>query len=152
DDAPTSRLIAGIGARHLNGASLETEAIDDRLGQVDLIFEATGAAGFSFNLIDALGVNGVYVFTGIPGGEQREQLPAASLMRQLVLNNQAVFGSVNASRQNFSQGVADLGLFRQLWGDAVDALITERVALERFMDAIEPPEKGGIKSVVEIAR
>jgi glucose 1-dehydrogenase len=152
DTTPTSRMIAGIGARHINGAELPTEHIDDQLGQMDLIFEATGAAAFSFNLIDALGINGVYVLTGIPSGDQDETLPAASLMRQLVLNNQAVFGSVNASRQNFSQGVADLALFRQLWGATVDALITERVALERFMDAIDPPEKGGIKSVVEIAQ
>ena len=151
DDNLTTKLIHKIGAKHLNGANIATEGLDDQLGQVDLIFEATGAAGFSFNLIDALGVNGVYVFTGIPGGDKTETVPAASLMRQLVLNNQAIFGSVNASQQNFVQGVADLGRFRTLWGDAVDSLITGRVALEQFMDAIQPPVKGGIKSIVEIA-
>jgi threonine dehydrogenase-like Zn-dependent dehydrogenase len=151
EDAFSSSLISAIGARHINGAAIETENIDDQLGQVDMIFEATGAAEFSFKLIDALGANGVYVMTGVPGGDQQASIPAASLMRQIVLNNQVLFGSVNASKQNFVQGVADLARFRALWGDTADRLITERVPLERYMDAIEAPEKGGIKSIVEIA-
>lgn len=152
EESLTARLLKTIGARHVNGATVDIEKLDDDLGQVDLIFEATGAAEFSFNLIDALGVNGVYVMTGIPAGEKATALPAASLMRQIVLNNQVVFGSVNASHQNFVQGVADLARFRELWGgDMVKALITERVPLERYMEAIDAPEKGGIKSIVEIA-
>ncbi len=147
----SSTLLKTIGARHINGAELATENVDDRLGQVDMIFEATGAAEFSFKLIDALGPNGVYVMTGVPGGDQPASIPAASLMRQIVLNNQVLFGTVNASRDNFVQGVADLARFRALWGDTVDRLITERVPLERYMDAIEAPEEGGIKSIVEIA-
>ncbi|HEY1011185.1 MAG TPA: glucose 1-dehydrogenase [Herpetosiphonaceae bacterium] len=150
DDTTAAGLIRRIGAQHLNSKGMAPDKIAKDLGPIDLIFEATGAAAFSWGLIDALGANGVCVLTGIPGGDKREELPAAALMRRLVLNNQAIVGSVNASRRSFERGVGDLARFRELWGDAVDQLITERVPLEKFLEAIDPPGAGGIKSVVEL--
>ncbi len=150
EDTPSSRLLQRIGARHINGADVQTEHLDDLLGPINLIFEATGAPGFSFRLIDALGRNGVYVMTGIPH-EACTPLPAGTLMHDIVLYNQTILGSVNASKADFEQGASDLLRFRELWGDAINAVITLRVPLAEFMQAIEPAQPG-IKAVVEIQR
>ena len=50
---------------------------------MDLIVEATGVAKLEFNLLDALAVDGVYMLTGIPGGERPIDIPGADLIRQL---------------------------------------------------------------------
>lgn len=150
EEAYSSRLLKEFGIAHINGANVVTEGLDDTLAPVDLIFEATGAAGFAFRLADALTSNGVYVMTGIPGGHADEAIPASALMRQIVLHNQTLLGTVNASKANVARAVADLERFQELWGDAVARIITLRVPLERFMEAIEPKERG-IKAVVMVS-
>ena len=46
------------------------------VGPMDLVLDATGIAALEFNLLDALARNGVYVLTGIPGGDSHCKLPA----------------------------------------------------------------------------
>ncbi len=42
-------------------------------------------------------------------------------MRNLVLKNQMVFGTVNAGRDAFEAAIADVARFRTRWPDAVRA-------------------------------
>jgi glucose 1-dehydrogenase len=75
-DADTARpqWLTAIGGQYVNGHEIAADKIDDELGPMDLLFEATGVASLEFNLLDALAVNGVYVLTGIPGGDRPLQL------------------------------------------------------------------------------
>ena len=68
---------------------------------MDLILDASGIPALEFNLLDALARNGAYVMTGIPGGDRPLQIAGAELVRQLVLDNQIMLGSVNAARGHF---------------------------------------------------
>ena len=68
---------------------------------MNLILDASGIAALEFNLLDALARNGLYVLTGIPEGDRPLQIPGAELIRQLVLDNQVMLGSVNAARGHF---------------------------------------------------
>ncbi len=77
-------------------------------GEMDLIFEATGVPSLEFNLLDALSINGGYVLTGVPGGDRPLQIPGAEIIRNLVLKNQVMMGSVNAARCHFRMAVDDL--------------------------------------------
>ena len=54
------------------------DKVDDAIGHMELIFEATGVASLEFDLLDALGRNGVYVLTGIPAaaGPCRSRAPS----------------------------------------------------------------------------
>jgi len=45
-----------------------------------------------------LGVNGVFIFTGVPGVVAPIEIDAERIMRNLVLNNQVICGTVNAGR------------------------------------------------------
>ena len=38
-----------------------------RFGNIDLVYEATGASSLSFEMIKYLGTNGIFIFTGVPG-------------------------------------------------------------------------------------
>ena len=68
-------------------------------GDVVLVFQATGAAKLSFDAMRVLRGNGVFIFTGVPGRKTPVEVDADLIMRNLVLKNQVVFGSVNAPRE-----------------------------------------------------
>ncbi len=153
-DASTSRprWLAAIGGRYVDGREVPPGKVADALGRMDLILEATGVAALEFNLLDALGKNGVYVLTGIPGGNRPLQLDGAELIRRLVLGNQTMLGSVNASREHFQMAVDDLGRARAAWGDHVSKLISHRKTAADFLEALTQHEADEIKVVVEWGR
>ena len=102
-------------------------------------------------MLDALAPNGVYVLTGIPAGNRPLEIPGAELMRQLVLDNQVMVGSVNAARGHYQMAVDDLGLARLKWGKHVAKLITHRHAYTDFASALNQHPADEIKSVIEWA-
>jgi hypothetical protein len=71
------------------------------------------------------------------------------IMRNLVLKNQCVLGTVNAGKDAFENAVADLTAFYATWPDAVKSMITGRFPLDRFADPIN--NQTGIKNIVEVA-
>ena len=111
----------GIGGTYVDGRQVKPDALDDHFGEIDVIFEATGVARLEFDLLSTLGDNGVYVLTDIPGGDRPISVDGSALMRQLVLRNQVMVGSVNANRTHFQRVVDDLVKSRTTWGDTVDS-------------------------------
>jgi hypothetical protein len=77
------------------------------------------------------------------------EIDAEGIMRNLVLKNHVLCGTVNAGRASFEEGVRDLGSFMQRFPAAVRALITARVNLGDARDTVL--SRGGIKSVIEVA-
>lgn len=140
------RWLQGIGGHYIDGRRIQP---GEKSGMFALILDATGIAPLEFNLLDALDINGVYVLTGIPGGDRPIELPGAALIRRLVLRNQVMLGSVNASRGHFQQAVDDLAEARLRWGDAVNRLITHRHKSTDFADALEHHQADEIKVVIE---
>jgi glucose 1-dehydrogenase len=119
------------------------------VGNICLVYEATGAAKVSFDVLSVLGVNGVFILTGVPGVTAPIEINAERIMRNLVLNNQVICGTVNAGRAAFEEGVRDLASFIKRFPAAVSALITARVALDDARDAVL--SRGGIKGVIAVA-
>ncbi len=150
-DADTARpqWLTTIGGQYVDARKVPANQVDDKLGAMDLIFEATGVAALEFNLLDALNTNGVYVLTGIPGGDRPLEIPGAELIRQLVLRNQVLVGSVNASRNHFQMAVNDLMQARFRWGDHVTRLITDRHAHTDFDKVLHQHTPDEIKTVIE---
>lgn len=142
-------LLKQIGGRYLDGRNLKAANIDKECGEFDFIFEATGIAQLQFNLIDALAVNGIYIVSGIPAISKSIELPAAELLQQLVLKNQVVMGSVNASPFHYQMAVDDLGRILEKWPQAIKAVITERVAISQFKNALQHHLPNEIKVVVQ---
>jgi threonine dehydrogenase-like Zn-dependent dehydrogenase len=152
-DANTARpqWLAAIGGHYIDGRKVPVDKVDDTLGPMELIVEGTGVAALEFNLLDALAPDGAYVLTGIPGGNRPLEIPGAQLIRQLVLNNQLMVGSVNASRDHFQMAVDDLGAARLRWGNHLDKLITHWHPSSDFPAAFDHHGSDEIKAVIEWA-
>jgi threonine dehydrogenase-like Zn-dependent dehydrogenase len=149
EDSARPQWLIQVGGQYVDGRQVPTDKVDDALGPMDLIFESTGVASLEFNLLDALAADGVYVLTGIPGGDRPLEIPGAELIRQLVLSNQAMIGSVNAARGHFQMAVDDLACGRLRWGDRVEKLITHRHAYSDFETALTHHPDDEIKTVIE---
>ena len=150
-DAASARpmWLTGIGGRYVDGRQVPADQVEKKIGAMDLILDATGIPALEFNILDALALNGAYVLTGIPGGDRPLQIPGAALVRQLVLDNQIMLGSVNAARGHFQMGASDLEQAHLRWGSHLDQLITERYRPDQFAGSVDHHETDSIKQVVE---
>ena len=138
-----------IGGKYVDGRQVPADKVDDVLGPMELIFESTGVASLEFNLLDALAANGVYVLTGIPGGQRPLQIPGSELIRQMVLNNQVMLGSVNASRDHYQMAISDLFRAHLEWGELISQLITHHYPYKNYETALHQHKPDEIKAVVE---
>lgn len=150
-DTTRPRWLEAIGGKYLDGREIPPERIRREAGPMKLLFEATGAPRLAFNLLDALDYNAIYILTGIPGGDRTYPLPAADLIRGMVLDNQAMIGSVNASRGHFQMAVDDLALAHYRWPGHVEKLITHRYAPDDAEKALHEHPADEIKTIVEWA-
>ena len=80
---------------------IAVEQLAEQVGNIDLVYEATGASSVAFEVMKVLGTNGIFVFTGVPGRKAPIEVDTDAIMRNLVLKNQVVFGTVNAGRDAF---------------------------------------------------
>ncbi|MEO6150310.1 MAG: zinc-binding dehydrogenase, partial [Mucilaginibacter sp.] len=148
EDSKRPSILKRFGGNYLNAKKVKVGDLDDVLGQVDLIFEAAGVPQLGFELIDALGINGVYVMTGIPSEGKPVCFPGSETMAQMVLKNQIILGSVNASTKHFEMGIKDLERAKDKWGELVDELITTSVSFHEFEKAIDFRSADDIKTII----
>jgi glucose 1-dehydrogenase len=147
---PKADIVAQIGARWVSAADRTVTELAAEVGNIDLVYEATGASALAFEMLPVLGVNGIFVFTGVPGRKAPVPVDTGAIMRGLVLRNQVVLGTVNAGHDAFAAAVADLGVFAARWPRAVRALITGRHPIQRAEDLLVGPATG-IKNVIQFA-
>ncbi len=141
--------VPSIGAEYFSSRDLSFADLLARIGRVDLVYEATGAAPAAFEALSSLGANAVFVFTGVPGRRAPLQIQGDAIMRNLVLRNQVVFGTVSAGPDAFAEAVRDLSRFMRMWPKAVRALIT-RYPMEEALRLVSG-EAAGIKKVVAVS-
>jgi threonine dehydrogenase-like Zn-dependent dehydrogenase len=146
---PASQLMASAGAAYVSSKETSVAELARQLGSVDVVYEATGAAPIAFELLEVLGPNSVFVFTGVPGRKAAVELDGSQLMRRMVLQNQMVFGTVNAGRDAFEAAVRDLGVFEERWPGVARKLVTGRFPLEQAPELLRDAA-GGIKSVLAV--
>ncbi|HZU26002.1 MAG TPA: glucose 1-dehydrogenase [Bryobacteraceae bacterium] len=147
---PGDEVVRAIGARFVNSNDVTVEEMARQVGQIDVVYEATGASRLSFDVIAQLGNNAVFIFTGVPGLHGPIEVPTDVIMRDMVLKNQLIFGTVNASPQAFENAIRSLGCFLQRWPDAVRKLITKRWPIEEAPELLTGKVEA-IKNVVAIA-
>lgn len=146
---PKAAVLQMIGANYLSAETNSLEELAEKVGNVDLVYEATGASRLAFDMIQHLGTNGIFVFTGVPGRKGPVEVDTDLMMRNLVLKNQVVFGTVNAGRDAFEASINDLGAFVDSWPDAVRGIITGRFPMEAHRDLLLG-KSGGIKNVIKL--
>ncbi|MEE9399645.1 MAG: hypothetical protein V3V23_05185, partial [Dehalococcoidales bacterium] len=119
-------------------------------GNLDIIFEAAGAAATAVELIPYMSRSSIYVMTGIPRKELVIQVDAAQLVRQIVRYNQVVVGSVNSNRSHFEMALKDMGEMNSRFDGILEEMITHRFRLEDYQQAFSLSDPKHIKTVIEV--
>ena len=148
---PKAELVESLGATYVSAKTEPLEAFAERVGNIDLVYEAIGVSSLSYKVMGILGLNGVFVFTGIPAPKPAIPVDADLLMRNLVLKNQVVIGTVNADKTAFQNAIADLGIFQQRWPRELNSLITGRYTLDNYKELLLGEQKSGIKNIIALA-
>lgn len=143
------QLVTSIGAKFAHAETVTIPALAEQMGNIDVVYEAVGASSLAFDVIRYLGTNGVFIFTGVPGRKEPISVDTDLIMRDLVLKNQIVFGTVNASIANFAGAICDLNAFVERWPDAVHSLISHRFPIDEVRDPLSG-KAGGIKNVIKV--
>lgn len=144
---PRTDLVGAIGATYVSTQSETFADLAERVGNVDVIYEAVGHSHFALEALDVLGTNGIYVLTGVPGLQAFVEADPARLMRNMVLRNQVLLGTVNAGTDDFAAALRNLDVFRRRWPEAVQTLIAGRHPPERAAELILG-RPTGIKTVI----
>jgi len=150
--APNAKaaLVESIGGRYVDAETIPVSDLPRLVGNIDLIYEAAGASKVAFEAMAVLGTNGIFTFTGVPGRKAPIEVDTDLIMRNLVLKNQVVLGTVNAGRETFEDAIADLAAFHRRWPAAVRSLITGRFPLSAHRELLLG-QPAGIKNVLTFA-
>lgn len=145
-----SELVESFGVKYISSEEVSPEQLAEQIGNIDVIYEAVGGAKIAFDVLQVLGLNGIFIFTGIPGHPLPYlSIDAEFIMRNMVLKNQVVIGSVNAGRDAFENAIHDLSIFMERWPDAVRAIITGRYKFENARELLLG-KASGIKNVLTL--
>ena len=142
---PKSRLVESLGATYISEERLGE--FDHLLGAVELVYEASGASQLAFRAMKVLGHNSIFIFTGVPALGGANPVDTDAIMRNAVLKNQVIFGTVNAGREGFEAAIRTLGVAMRRWPMALQGLITGRYPLNAYRDLLLG-QPGGIKNVL----
>jgi glucose 1-dehydrogenase len=112
-------------------------------GSTDVVIECTGASTLIAEVITGTNANSVVCLTGV-SEHGIESVDVGALNRELVLDNDLVFGSVNANAGDYARAIETLVAADQSW---LDDLITRRVPLDRWQEAYEKRDSD-VKTVV----
>jgi threonine dehydrogenase-like Zn-dependent dehydrogenase len=148
DSSARPTVLKEIGGKYINGKQISADKIDETYGKMDFVFEATGIAKLEFQLMDTVGINGVYVLTGIPSAERPVCILGGELMQRMVLLNQIMLGSVNASKNHYLQAVEELGKIKKAFPETIKKIITEKADYKNFNETISKHSPDEIKTVV----
>ena len=129
------------------GAVYHTGSLPDVIRNVrpDILLECTGAPPL---IVDAMGAavpDGIVCLTGVSDCGHAIDVDFGSLNRALVLNNNVVFGSVNANRRHYDLAATALYGADPKW---LGRLITRREPFERWQEALRH-DPGDVKVVIE---
>lgn len=139
---------AGVGI--ISSFDYNIDEARSKFGEFDVILEATGAAQTTFEMIKLLAINGMFILTGIPGKKQFFNFDGASAMRNMVLKNQLLLGTVNSNRAAFERGVSALSSFEKKFPGVTPEFITKRVAYDDVIPHLLERKKGEIKTILSL--
>ncbi len=145
-----SKLVESVGGSYISATSQPLETLAQRAGEFDVVLEAVGHAPVMMSAARSLRANGVLALTGIPAEGAAAEVSIGRSLRELVLKNQVIFGTVNAGRRDYLSAIQELEQFMTLFPDSVRRLITHRLPLDEASRALV--QRDGIKSVVRMNR
>ncbi|MBF8187966.1 glucose 1-dehydrogenase [Nonomuraea sp. K274] len=134
-------LVGELGATYHAASSLESLA----RFKPDIIIECTGVGELVIEAMTSTSAVGMVCLCGLSRGGRTHRVDAGVINRDLVLENDVVFGTVNANLRHFRDAAAALAKADPGW---LERLVTRRVPLDRAMEAFEQGDD--VKVVIEL--
>jgi threonine dehydrogenase-like Zn-dependent dehydrogenase len=141
DRGPKRQLVRGLGA------TFHVGELADLAIKPDILMECTGVPSVVRDTFGRTSAGGIVCLLGVSAPGHDLDLDIGGLNRTIVLDNDAIFGAVNANRQHYEDAVTALQRADQRW---LDSLITRRVPVEQWTQALAP-QRGDIKVVVDFS-
>jgi threonine dehydrogenase-like Zn-dependent dehydrogenase len=129
------------------GATYHTGNVEQACEGADVVVECTGVGQLVFDAMRYTAPNGIVCLTGLSSGGRPLSVDASTLNRTMVLENDVVFGSVNANRRHYEAAVEALAQADRDW---LSRVITRRVPLERWSEAMQHDPLQDVKCVIEL--
>ncbi len=127
-DGPKPGLVADLGATYHHD---DIDVVTDKI-RPDVVIEATGVGELVIGAMRGTDSYGIVCLTGVSSGGHPLRIDAGSLNRELVLQNDALLGSVNANLRHYRQAAEALAAAELSW---LDRMVSRRVPLDRFEEA-----------------
>ncbi|MFN2624347.1 MAG: theronine dehydrogenase, partial [Chthoniobacterales bacterium] len=113
--------------------------------EADIIIECTGAPSVVMDVIGRNAPNGIICLAGVSAAGAKRLVDAGALNRDIVLENDVIFGSVNANKRHYEAAGRALAEADRAW---LERLVTRRVSLSRWREAFES-RPDDVKTVVD---
>jgi threonine dehydrogenase-like Zn-dependent dehydrogenase len=110
----------------------------------DVVLECTGSAGVVLDVLQGNARGAVTCLVGVSSSGRTIPVNVGALNRSIVLENDVVFGSVNANRRHYEHASRALARADPRW---LAGIITREVPLERWTEALEK-ERDDVKVVI----
>jgi threonine dehydrogenase-like Zn-dependent dehydrogenase len=140
---PKAEAVRGLGGTYHHDP---VDEVAEKL-RPDVVIEATGASAVVIETVANTASYGITCLTGVSTPGRPVTLDIGAANREIVLDNNAIVGSVNANLRHYRAAAAALADADQRW---LSGLITRRVPLTRFADALAG-RPDDIKVVIALA-
>jgi threonine dehydrogenase-like Zn-dependent dehydrogenase len=140
---PKPGLVHDLGATyHYSDVAKVAEQL-----KPDIIVEATGVPEVIFDVMAENAAFGIVCLTGVSTRGRNITLDLGGLNRDIVLENDVVFGSVNANLHHYALAADALARADRGW---LESLISRRVPLANFEEALEKQDDD-VKVVLDLS-
>ncbi len=134
-------LVRELGATYHATSATETGL------QPDVVIECTGVPSVVIEAMSITAVDGITCLTGVSASQRAHPVDVGALNREIVLENDIIFGSVNAARSHYEAAAEALASADRSW---LERLITRRVPFERYAEALNR-EPDDVKVVLDFS-
>jgi threonine dehydrogenase-like Zn-dependent dehydrogenase len=141
-EGPKPSLVNDLGAHY------HSDPLPDSGVVPDIVLECTGVSSVIVDVLSSNGIDAIVCLTGVSSVGKILPVDVGGLNRMAVLENDVVFGTVNANLRHYEAGVAALAAADRSW---LTRLITRRVPLADFADGFHR-RPDDVKVVIEVDR
>jgi threonine dehydrogenase-like Zn-dependent dehydrogenase len=138
-EGPKPTLIRDLGGTH------HPDIASLRDLQFDIVMECTAASLVIVEAIARCAPSGIVCLLGVSASGNKIEFDLGGFNRKAVLNNEVVFGAVNANLRHYRFAAEALTRADKAW---LERLINRRVPLVRWQEALEH-RRGDIKVVID---
>jgi threonine dehydrogenase-like Zn-dependent dehydrogenase len=136
-DGPKPALVAALGATYHSGAARDVPA-------PDIVLECTGVGELVFDVMEIVAPDGIVCLTGVSSGTREIPVNMTALNKEMVLENNVVFGAVNANLRHYRAAVEALARADRPW---LEGIVSRRVPLADWRQALVRTA-GDVKPVI----